>query len=577
MDHHAVITILLLLVVSAGLVALCYRIGLSAIIGYLISGLLLGPYVAGVLDEPKHIQLFAEAGVVLLMFTIGLQFSLTRLLAAKKLVLGVGGAQVTSITLLGSLVFLGLGVQPVLAVILGGGIAMSSTAITLKQLGEQGELGMVHGKVATGILLFQDVAAIPFLVLLPLLGNGGPGQEEALWLTLARAAAVFLILVMLGRHLLPRLLHWVAGTHSLELFMLVVLTLALGAAALTLLAGLSATLGAFMAGMLLGETRFRYQIEADIRPFRDLMLGVFFISIGMRLDPAILMDEPGAILLVLAALIMVKALLMTLLVRGFGYDWFESARSAVVLAQGGEFGLLLVAQVIAIGGVQSEFLQPVLAGLIISMLIAPVLIRLNHPLAQLLTGRPPGRLETDRLDNLAETTEGMQEHVILCGYGHLGQGIARILREQDIEALAIDNDPERVRELREEDEPVVFGDAANATILELARIHQARAVAITFDDEEKARLVITQVYRLSPAVPVIARSRHGWKETEKADQNLAVVNDQLESSLVFARELLIMCGLEPDLVDRTINLVRAQEYVERNMFRELQSEAEQNR
>ncbi|HID48797.1 MAG TPA: potassium transporter KefB, partial [Chromatiales bacterium] len=374
---------------------------------------------------------FAEAGVVLLMFTIGLEFSLTRLLAAKKLVLGVGGAQVTSITLLGSLVFLGLGVQPVLAVILGGGIAMSSTAITLKQLGEQGELGMVHGKVATGILLFQDVAAIPFLVLLPLLGNGGPGQEEALWLTLARAAAVFLILVMLGRHLLPRLLHWVAGTHSLELFMLVVLTLALGAAALTLLAGLSATLGAFMAGMLLGETRFRYQIEADIRPFRDLMLGVFFISIGMRLDPAILMDEPGAILLVLAALIMVKALLMTLLVRGFGYDWFESARSAVVLAQGGEFGLLLVAQVIAIGGVQSEFLQPVLAGLIISMLIAPVLIRLNHPLAQLLTGRPPGRLETDRLDNLAETTEGMQEHVILCGYGHLGQGIARILREQD--------------------------------------------------------------------------------------------------------------------------------------------------
>lgn len=562
MEHSLVVNLLLLMVGTTTLVALCHRLGLSSIIGYLLAGLLFGPYVSGILHHSGWIHLLAETGVVLLMFTIGLEFSLSRLLASRRLVLGLGGAQVMLVTLVFAVLLMWQGLALELAIVLGGAFAMSSTAIALKQLAEQGESSMAHGRIATGILLFQDIAAIPFLVLLPFLAPDNSASGGELWFTFAKAAAVFLALVVMGRRLLPRILHAVAQSHSLELFMLTVLAMALSAASLTLLAGLSATLGAFMAGMLLGETHFRHQVEADIRPFRDLMLGIFFISIGMQLDPQVLFNSPGLVLLVVLGLTVFKGALMALLIRSFGFERMEALRGAVSLSQGGEFGLLLVSQVIALGLAEAGFLQPILAGLVISMLLAPLLVRFNYSIAQLLQGRRFSRLEDDSLQACADDTEGLQGHVIICGYGRLGQGIARILQQQGFDTVAIDNDADRVRDLRQREPGLLFGNAANAVMLELARIREARALAIAFDDEECARLILAHVRRSRPDLPVLVRSHHGWSAGEEPGVNVQIFDDRLESSLMYAYELLLLCGVEPEQADKTLHRVRAHAFAE---------------
>ena len=559
MAHHLLFDLMLLMLGSAVLVALCHRLGLSSIVGYLAAGLVFGPTGVGLLRDGDSIGVLAEVGVVLLMFTIGLEFSLPRLLASRRLVVGLGGAQVLLVTIVFALIFVAWEVSPAFAVILGGAFAMSSTAIVLKQLGEQGELRTPHGQVATGILLFQDLAAIPFLVLLPLLGESEAAFGPVLLATLGKAALVFVLLATLGRRLLPRVLHWVADTHSLELFMLAVLAMALGAAGLSLLAGLSATLGAFMAGMLLGETHFRHQVEADIRPFRDLMLGVFFISIGMQLAPGVLLEQPLLVGAVVAGLVALKGVLMLVLVRLFGYSWQESLRAAVILAHGGEFGLLLVSQVLLLGLVDSRLLQPMLAGLVISMLIAPVLVRFNRAIAGLLRG---GRVLDDALpENLPEQTEDLRDHVILCGYGALGQGVAGVLQESNVPVLAIDRDARLVRECRANGHEVLFGDAGNAVLLELARVQQARALAITFHQPEDARRVIAQALRLAPDLPILVHTRHGWDQVEESlPENVSIFDSTLESSLMYARALLLMAGLDDRLSEQAVNAVRADDY-----------------
>ncbi len=564
MPHDLILIVLAVMLSATALVAVCYRLGLSSIVGYLVTGLLLGPSLLGVLHESQTIDWLAELGVVLLMFTIGLEFSLPRLLASRRLVIGLGGAQIVAVTLLfGGVLGLGFGIDWSLAMILGGAFAMSSTAVSLKQLGEQNELATTHGRIATGILLFQDLAAIPFLVLLPLLGKEADGISYALLFTLAKAAAVFVLLAWTGRSLLPRVLHWVAETHSLELFMLTVLAMALTAASVSMLAGLSATLGAFMAGMMLGETHFRHQVEADIRPFRDLMLGIFFLSIGMQLDPAVLYQEPIQILLVIISLTLIKGLVIWLLVYRSGYPKHVALRSAIVLAQGGEFGLLLISQVISIRGGETGFLQPVLAGLIISMLLAPLLLRNNQVLTRLITGddgtgdhvEPVGDRDSARFDDY-------RDHVVILGYGRLGQGIARVLTENNIETLAIDSDARRVRELRQQNEPVLFGDAANPGLLQQAHIDQARAVAITFDNFEHARRIIAQIRRFNRRVPVMLSHPAEQDDCEIDDDNVIVFDSEMESALMFARQLLVVAGVETSAADLVANSVRSHDYSE---------------
>lgn len=560
MEHTVALQLVVVLAVGTALVALCQRFGLSPIIGYLITGVLVGPSGTGWLPDGPTTRLLAELGVVLLMFTIGLEFSLPKLLGAKRLVLGLGGAQVVVTALLFGVAGMALGLTASQAFLIGIALAMSSTAIVLKQLGEQMELPAPHGRVATGILLFQDIVAVPVLVVIPILAAGPAQLGEALALALGKAALVFVGLVLVGRRLLPPVLRWVASTRSLELFMLTALLMAVAAAGVSSLAGLSPTLGAFMAGMLLGETLFRHQIEADIRPFRDLMLGLFFATIGMQVDPTTLLAQPGQVALVLVALVIAKPLITVPLVRAMGHSPVDAARSAISLAQGGEFGLLVVATALGLGVIEALVAQPLLAGIILSMLAAPVMLRANHRLGAGWLTRHKGIEPLQAEAYIAEASQDFEQHVIICGYGRLGQNLLRVLSDEGVAALALDLDPERIRQAAAAGEPAMYGNAAQPGVLRAAGIERARALAITVGDAAVAQRIVAHVRSLGLDLPILARSAQGRHDEALVAAGATVFPEGLESSLAFAGQMLVMLDVAPSQVEARLNEIRAQDY-----------------
>lgn len=566
MEHTVALQWVMVLAVATVLVAMFQRIGLSPILGYLATGVLVGPSMLGWLADGPTIRLLAELGLVLLMFTIGLEFSLPRLLAAKRLVLGVGGAQVLLTALILGAAGAWLGLSWIEAAVSALALAMSSTAIVLKQLGEQMELSTSYGRVATGVLLFQDIAAVPVLVVLPVLAAAPEQLTGALGLALGKAALVFGGLVIAGRYVLPPLLHWVAATRSLELFMLTALLLAVAAAAVSMLAGLSPTLGAFMAGALLGETLFRHQIEADIRPFRDLMLGLFFATIGMQLQPATFVTQPGAIALIMVALVIVKPLILAPLVKLAGHPQSDAVRAAISLAQGGEFGLLMVATGFGLGLLAGQVAQPLLAGVILSMLFAPVSLRFIQPLSAWFFGRNRGANGLQSEAYIAETSRDFDRHVIICGYGRLGQNVLQVLNAEGIGSLALDLEPERVRQAAAAGEPVLFGNAAQPGVLRAAGIERARALAITVGDIPVAERIAHQVRTLGLELPILVRSRRGRDDEGLASSGATVFPEGLETSLAFAGQLLIMLDVPPSLVEARLNAIRAEDYAPLRAF-----------
>lgn len=566
MAHETALHWVWILALGTLLVGICLRFRLSPILGYLATGILVGPAVFGWLHDAASIGTLAEVGVVLLMFTIGLEFSLPKLLASKRLVLGLGGAQVVITALVIGLLAALLGLSPMEAFVIGLALAMSSTAIVLKQLGEQMELPTAHGKAVTAVLLFQDIAAVPILVVLPVLAANPSTLSVSLALALAKAAIVFVGLMLTGRYLLPPLLHWIAATRSLELFMLSALLLALAAAAVSFAAGLSPTLGAFMAGMLLGETEFRHQVEADIRPFRDLMLGLFFVSIGLQLNPNIFLEAPAAVLLVLAALVLIKPIVLTPMVRFFGHGWQDSVRTAVALAQGGEFGLLVVSTAFGLGLVAPSVAQPVLGGVILSMVLTPVLVRFNQPIAQVVTGSVTSSAETSVESSIEEMSRDMQGHVIVCGYGRLGQNVMRLLETEQVEALALDLDPERIKQASSVGEPVIFGNATQPDVLRAAGLDRARALAVTIRDAHSALSIIRHARTMGYSGPILVRSLHGRDDEAFIEAGATVFPEGLEVSLAFAAQLLIMLDLPPSKVDELINAIRADDYAPLRVF-----------
>ena len=566
MEHTIALQWVIVLAVGTALVALCQRFGLSPIVGYLTTGVLVGPSGAGWLPDGPTPRLLAELGVVLLMFTIGLEFSLPRLLDAKRLVLGLGGAQVVVTAVLFGLAGMALGLATDTAYLVGVALAMSSTAIVLKQLGEQMELPAPHGRVATGILLLQDIAVVPVLVAIPILAADSAQLGGALTLALGKAALVFLGLVMVGRWALPHVLNWVASTRSQELFMLTALLMAVAAAGISSVAGLSPTLGAFMAGMLLGETLFRHQLEADIRPFRDLMLGLFFATIGMQVDPSVFIAQPGAVALVLVALVIAKPLILAPLARALGHRAMDAWRSGISLAQGGEFGLLVVATALGLGVIDSQIAQPLLTGIILSMLVAPFLLRINQSLTARLIARGRGDSSVPVEAHIADQSQDFEQHVIICGYGRSGQNLLQILADAGIAATALDLDPERVRQAAAAGEPVMYGNAVQPGVLRAAGIERARALAITLDDAAVAERIVNHVRTQGLDLPILARSTQGRHDEALVAAGATVVPEGLESSLAFAGQMLVMLDVPPSQVEARLNEIRAQDYAPLRTF-----------
>jgi CPA2 family monovalent cation:H+ antiporter-2 len=475
--------ILVLLGTAVVVVVLCRLIRLPPILGYLVVGIAVGPHALAWVPDSAETRLLAEFGLVFLMFSIGLEFSLPQLRAMRRAVFGLGLAQVaiTTIAAMVGLQLLGYGWQAGLT--LGGALAMSSTAIVSKMMAERMELATPHGRDVMGILLFQDLAVVLFLILLPSLNKSGSELAFAIVFAVVKAAAALLLILYAGPRPMRAWFHLVARQRSSELFMLNLLLITLGLAALTELAGLSLALGAFLAGMLIAETEYRYQVEEDIKPFRDVLLGLFFITMGMSLDLAIVAASWGWVALLLVVPVLVKFALIVLLSRLFGAAPATAWRTGFHLAQAGEFALVMLALMRLHDLIDPRLAQLVLAAMVLSMLAAPLIIQFSEPIVRRLTAND-WLARAAQVTQIAASTMARQDHVIICGFGRSGQNLARLLEAEDIPFIALDADPQRVREAAGAGSSVVYGDAGRREALVAAGIAKARAVVVTFADTE---------------------------------------------------------------------------------------------
>ncbi len=563
--------IVILLCVAVVAVAALRRVKLPPVLAYLATGVLLGPHGLGWVPDTSETHVLAEFGVVFLLFTLGLEFSLPRLVAMKREVLVLGGSQVAT-TLISAAVFAwALGVRAPIALVLGGAFAMSSTAIVAKQLAEQTELNLQHGRFAIGVLLFQDLAVIPLLILIPAVANGGQGTEVALailW-AIAKGALALLAVFVIGRGLLRPLFHEIANARSAELFTLAVLLITLAAAWATESLGLSLALGAFLAGMMLGETEFRHQVEGDIRPFRDVLLGLFFITVGMLLNPSILRESWEWVLLAVAGLMGFKIVSIMWLSRIVGTDRQMAMRTGLVLAQGGEFGFALISLGLASGLLRANVAEFALAVIVISMLLSPVLIRYNGRIAAMIYPDSRGTAKDVIEHDIAQHQIQLEGHVIIAGFGRVGQNIARFLEQDNFEYIALDLDPVRVRTAREAGDPVYYGDATQLDILRAAGLERAKALVISYFDVGTSVKILEQVKEVRADLPVLVRTRDDSNlERLQAAGATEVIPETLEASLMLASHLLHLLDMPMVKILRRIQDVRANRYrLLRTVFR----------
>ena len=563
--------VLLLLAAAVLIVALARRVGLPAILGYLLVGMLLGPSAFALLEDAPATRALAEIGVVFLLFTLGLEFSWPRMLAMRRDVFGLGALQLLVVGGAAAAMAALLQVAAPAAIVLGGAVAMSSTAIVLQQLTDQAELNRTHGRLAVAVLLFQDLAFVPLLTLATALGQGTAGPTPGALARLVAGGTVALVLVYaLGRWLLRPLFYEIAHSRLRELFTLTVLLVVLASAWITQAVGLSMALGAFLAGMMLAESEYRQQVESAIRPFRELLLGLFFVSVGTLLDLGLLWREFAVVSLLLAGLVLAKMLLSALAVRPFVSSAFKSVRTGLVLAGGGEFGVALLTILLARDGlVPPGLAQPLLAALVLSMLLSPLLIRYNRPIARRLLGeRGPPETALER-EEAAAAEVARREHVILCGFGRVGQNIARVLESQGFEYLALDLDPARIRQARQSGEPVLFGDSADEEMLRHAGLDTASAVVISFADPAVSLGIVRAVRRQRASVPLLVRTQDDTRLAElKAAGATEVVPETFEASLMLVSQVLMLLQVPVSKVVRTVADIRAGRYVTlRSVFR----------
>ncbi|CAH0248691.1 Glutathione-regulated potassium-efflux system protein KefC [Pseudomonas sp. Bi130] len=551
--------LLIILASSLMVIALFQRLRLPPVLGYLCVGLMIGPTAFNWVNENEDLPDLAELGVVFLLFSLGLEFSLSKMLALRQVVFGLGSLQVLgSGILLGALLMLfGMPITP--ALLLGAGLALSSTAIVSKELSSLGEIFSRHGQNAIAVLLFQDVVAVLLLTLVPVFaGSSDHAWYWALPLTLAKTLVLFVGLLLVSRWFLPRLFHEVAAARSAELFVLLALVIVLLTAWLTHLLGLSPALGAFLAGMLLGESHYRHQIEADIRPFRDILLGVFFVSIGMLIDLRLFASHGLLILGLTLGLLLIKGTLVALLVKWRGSDGETAWRSGLALAQGGEFCFALMAQM-----QQNKLMPADLGGLLLaatfcSMLVTPLLLRAAPRIAMRLHRKPNKAAE---LEEISALNAGLHNHVVICGYGRVGQSIGRFLRHVQQPYIALDTDPVRVQEAVVNESSVHYGDSRRGELLIAIGLERARLLVVAVDKTDIALLILKEARRFNPTVPILVRTRDDSQLAElKAAGASEVVPELLESSLMLASHALIMLGIPGQQVQDRVDQVRHDRY-----------------
>lgn len=558
-------SLLLLLAVAVILVWLFRRVKLPAILAYLVAGIIAGPDVMGWIADPDDYHLVAELGIVLLLFSLGLEFSLPKMIAMRRWVFGLGAAQV-----LGSLlIFLLIGFiwldEWAASLAIAGALALSSTAVVIKQLKESAQTSTRRGQMSVAILLFQDIAVVPLLIIIPLLASDNGNIGYTLLLALAKGAAVIAVLMTIGKWVLPYLFKEIAKQRTDELFVLATLLVALVAGGMTHVFGLSMALGAFLAGMMLGESQYKHQLEADIRPFRDILMGLFFTTIGMQLQLYGFVQNFHWILLALIVMAVIKIALISSVARFMGERDEDAWGSGISLFQMGEFGFVIVALASSHGLLSKEIVTSMIGIGVLSMAITPIVIHRLKSLVNLVVRHPDPLVDIEQ--QRTSGSEGLENQVLICGFGRVGQTMSRFLDAEGITHIAVDNDPMRVQEAVAGGARVYFGDSARKDILRAVGAESVDLIIISFADDLRALEVLKELRQLNPDAYIIVRSRDDMRLTQLQEAGASqVVPDTLEASLMLISHVLSRSGIPIRRILARLDKERRNHYGEMHGF-----------
>jgi CPA2 family monovalent cation:H+ antiporter-2 len=551
--------ILAILTCAVFVVWLFRRLNLPAILAYLVAGMVVGQHGLNIVHDQVDYDHFAELGIVFLLFTLGLEFSLPRLMAMRHLVVSVGSLQV-GISLLVFVIaglFFGLGFSE--AFVVGSILALSSTAIVIRQLSETGAMKRKSGQISVAILLFQDVAVVPLLIIIPMLAmDSQSSMAWALMLAMVKGVVVVALLLLIGKWLLPKIFNIIAQVRTDELFVLTTLLVTLLAAAFTQWFGLSMALGAFLAGMMLSESEYKHQLEADIRPYRDILLGLFFITVGMKLDLSLLISSPFSLLGLMLCFMLVKIIVIKTLAVKAGEASKDAWASGFMLAQMGEFGFVLIALANQSQILPLDVASMLLGAGVISMAITPFMINNARSWALFLSQEKSA--ESLELSQLPEN-KVLENHVVICGFGRVGQTVSRFLKQDEIDFVAIDVDPLRTQKAREAGEKVLFGSSRQTEVLNAAHLSKAKLVVIAFGNDKQSLEVIQKVRSMNEDVPILVRTRNDDQlDTLQAAGANEVVPESLEGSLMLVSQVLSLTGVPFSRIMRRVQKERKNHY-----------------
>jgi monovalent cation:proton antiporter-2 (CPA2) family protein len=553
--RELIIQALLFLAATCVLIPALKKARISTVMGFLFIGVAMGPHVLGqaaqswpwlgsfelVSDEPT--RLLAELGVVFLLFVIGLEVSAERLWALRRYVFGLGLLQVVLCAAAITAAALAFGNSLTVAAVIGVGFALSSTALVLQMLRERSQIATPVGRASFSILLMQDLMVVPILFLVAALSPNAQFAQQNVFIALLTALIALGMIILLGRLLLRPLFRWVAAADSREIFIAAAFLAAIGMAVASEAAGLSAALGAFLAGLLLAETEFRHQIETDLEPFKDLLLGLFFVTVGMQIDVALFLREPLLILIGVIGLFLIKGAIIAGLARAFGLPLRRALQMGLLLGQAGEFAFVVIAAARAGGAIPEDTAAYMLIVSALSIFLTPVVASLGSRIANRVAGAPAA----------PEPSAALQSgHVVIAGFGRVGQTLADILSAQEIEHVGIEGDAAEVSRLRDQGRPVYYGDASNAQVLASVGAAQAAAIVVTINDAEGVERIVAEARRAWPHIPVYARARDGEHARRLHAAGAALASpDSIEAALQLGEALLNGVGV-PDEVSRRI-------------------------
>ena len=537
---------------------------ISTVMGFLIIGVAMGPQVLGRLatdwpwlaafefEQSEPTLLLAELGIVFLLFVIGLEVSFERLWALRRYVFGLGLLQVVLCTVAISAIALAFGNSCTVAAVLGLAFALSSTALVLQLLRERSQIATPVGRASFSILLMQDLMVVPILFVVAALSPSGGAFGDQVGIALLTALFSLGAIIVIGRLLLRPLFRWVAAADSREIFIAAAFLAAIGMAGAAQMAGLSAALGAFLAGLLLAETEFRHQIETDLEPFKDLLLGLFFVTVGMQIDISLLLSEPVLILIGVAGLFIVKGLIISTLARVFGFAWQRAIQMGLLLGQSGEFAFVVIAAARVGGAIPADTAAYMLIVTALSIFVTPIVAGLGARVGRSIARNGSASAPAE--------AEKQSEHVVIAGFGRVGATLADILSAQEIPHVGIEGDSAAVAKLRAEGRPVHYGDASNAQTLESVGAAQAAAIVVTINDPEAVERIVAEARRAWPHIPVYARARDSEHARRLHAAGAALASpDSIEAALQLGEALLNGVGVPDEVARRIINERREEE------------------